>query len=96
MSKAYENIEILQKLIRCNEHNWLICADLKVVALILGLQGLQGGHNKFPCFLCLWDSRADASHFTRKLWPSRDEFLPGSKNVKAHPLVAPAKVLLPP
>ena len=35
---------------------------------------------------------ADAFHFTQKLWPSRDEFLSGSKNVKAHPLVALAKV----
>ena len=90
MSETYENREILLKLIKYNEHNWLICADLKVVALIFGL---QGGYTKFPCFLCLWNSRADAYHFTRNLWPARDEFLSGSKNVKAHPLVAPAKIL---
>ena len=85
MSEMYEDIEILLQMIKYQEHNWLICADLKVVALILY-------YTKFPCFLYLWDSRADTSHFSRKLWPARDEFLPRSKNVKAHPLVAPAKV----
>ena len=37
----------------------------------------------------------DASHFTWRRRPHRDEFLPGSKNVKAHPLVAPTKALVP-
>ena len=93
MSETYENIKLVLEMIKYHEHNWLICADLKVVALVLGL---QGGYTKYPCFLCLWDSRADASHFTQKMWPRRDEFLPGVRNVKAHPLVDPAKVLLPP
>ena len=61
ISETYENLEILLKLIKYNEHNWLICADLKVVPLILEL---QGGYTKFPCFLCILNSRADASHFT--------------------------------
>ena len=67
----------------------MIYADLKVVALSLEL---ESGYTKFFCFIYLWDSRANASHFTQKLWPPRDEFRPGSKNVKAHPLVVPAKV----
>ena len=93
LSETYENLDMLLKLIKYNDHNWLICSDLKVVALILGL---QGGYTKYPCFLCLWDSRADASHFTQKDWPPRQEFLPGTQNVKAQPLVDPSKVLFPP
>ena len=73
MSENYENTKMLLKLIKYHEYNWLICADLKVVALILEH---QGGYTKFPCFLCFWDSRADASHFTRKELPPRNEFLP--------------------
>ena len=87
-----ENIKMLVKLIKYHEHNWLICADLKVVALILVL---QSGCTKFSCFLFLWDSRVDASHFTWRRRPHRVDFLLGSKNVKAHPLVAPTKALLP-
>lgn len=93
MSETYENIKILLNLLKYHDHKWLICADLKVVALILEL---QGGYTKYSCFLCLWNSRADAFHFSRTLWPGREEFLPGSKNVKEHPLVVPTKVLLPP
>ncbi|KAF2357548.1 hypothetical protein FHG87_011689 [Trinorchestia longiramus] len=42
------------------KHRWLICGDLKVVGLILGL---QDGYTKYPCFLCLWDSHADDQHY---------------------------------
>ena len=43
-------------------HKWLICGDLKVIGLVLGL---QGGYSKFPCFLSHWDSRADDKSQTR-------------------------------
>ena len=33
-------------------HQWSICSDLKVVALLLGMQGV---YTKNLCFLCLWD-----------------------------------------
>lgn len=93
MSESYDNMKILLNAIKYNDHNWLICGDLKIVAILLGL---QGGYTKYPCFLCLWDSCADALHFHQKEWPLRTEFLPGTSNVKAVPLVNPQNVLLPP
>ena len=42
--------------INYQEHKWLICGDLKVVGLVLGL---QGGYTKYPYFVCFWDSQAD-------------------------------------
>ena len=54
------------------------------------------GTTKYPCFLCLWDSRADDQHYIRQEWPSRQGLEPGSHNVLSHPLVEPNKVLLPP
>ena len=51
---------------------------------------------KFPCFLCLWDSRADSEHYVRKTWPTREQFTPGTHSIKAAPLVDAQKVLLPP
>ncbi|KAF2350265.1 hypothetical protein FHG87_018979 [Trinorchestia longiramus] len=67
--------------------------DLKVLGLIVGL---QGGYTKCPCFLCLWDSRAVDQHYVRQEWPSRQALKPGSHHVVSHPLVEPSKILLPP
>ncbi|GBM64754.1 hypothetical protein AVEN_263281-1 [Araneus ventricosus] len=40
--------------IEYSKHSWHICADLKVIAVLVGL---QAGYTKFCCFLCQWDSR---------------------------------------
>ena len=37
-----------------------MCADLKVLAV---LTGLQGGYTKFCCFLCDWDCQARDCHY---------------------------------
>ena len=92
MPETYENMRLLLAAIKYEEHDWLICGDLKVIAILLGM---QGGYTKFPCFLCLWDSRTDDEHYVRKVWPRRGELTPGSHNVKAIPLVDPKNVLLP-
>ena len=42
-----------------NINGWL-CGDLKVLSILLGQ---QGGYTKYPCFLCLWDSRAKNEHW---------------------------------
>lgn len=91
--KTYENMKLVLTSLNYDQHNWLICGDLKVIAIILGL---QGGYAKFPCFLCLWDSRADSEHYVKKVWPPREEFTPGSYSVKSEPLAEARRVLLPP
>lgn len=58
--------------------------------------GLQGGHTNYPCFLCMWDSRADKQHYVQHKWPARSTLEPGSLNVVSHALVNPEKILLPP
>ena len=60
------------------------------------LLGLQGGYTKFPCFLCLWDSRARTEHWIKRDWPVRSELIPGSLNVLAPPLVERSKIVFPP
>ena len=42
-----------------------------------------------------WNSRADEQHYSRKLWPLREEFTPGAHNVIRQPLVQREKILLP-
>ena len=68
-----------------------------VVIKILGfLLGFRGDHTKCSCSLCLWDSRADDQHYTRKEWPTRKELVPGTYNIRNESLVSREKILLPP
>ena len=63
--------------------------------MIAILLGLQGRYTKFPCFLCLWDSRADGQHYLQRDWPVRETFTPGVCKVKADSLNNPRNILLP-
>ena len=51
--ETHENMKKL--LCTVNYDKRQISGDLKVIAILLGL---QQGFSKFCCFLCLWDSRA--------------------------------------
>ena len=79
-------------MIKYTSHNWELCGDLKMLAFLLGQ---QGGYTKYSCFLCLWNSRADDQHYSRKQWPLREELTPGAHNVIRQPLVVREKILLP-
>ena len=70
----------------------MLCGDLKVLSMLLGQ---QGGYTKYPCFLCLWDSRGKNEHWIREQWPKRNEFTVGEKNIRNESLVPPDKVILP-
>jgi hypothetical protein len=93
LKESYDTMKKVLQMIKYNEHSWIICGDLKVLSTLLGM---QGGYTKFPCFLCLWDSRSKSEHWVRKEWPERNEFPVGQKNVINEPLVDPQKILLPP
>ena len=72
-------------------HNWVICVDLKMVNFLLGQ---QSGYTKFPCFLCLCDSRVK-DQYVKNNWPLRTELKPGDKNVIANPLLPRDKIIFP-
>ena len=93
LKETYENMAMLLKNIKYNEHKWLVCGDLKVIGILVDQ---QRGYTKLPCFLCEWDSRADKDHWKIKHWPTRTEFAPGAKNIKYEKLLEPDKILLPP
>ena len=93
MRETHNSMGRLLSALNYKDHGWLMCGDLKVVGLVLGL---QGGYTKYPCFMCLWDSRADDKHCVQREWPSRSGPEPGPHNVLAHSLVDPQKILLPP
>lgn len=58
-----ENMKIILNAKKYKDFKWQVCGDLKIVAIILGL---QDRYTKFYCFLCLWDSRASKQYFTRR------------------------------
>jgi len=66
MKETYENLQVLiggggdHHL----EHQWNVCANLNVVAM---LTVMQGGYTKFCCSYCEWDSRARDCHYRIKM-----------------------------
>lgn len=61
LKESYDSFKLLLEKLEYSSHNWLICGDFKMINLIVGL---QSGNTKYPCFLCLWDSRARDKHWT--------------------------------
>lgn len=88
-----DNMALILNLINYKRFEWQICADLKVIAILLGM---QAGFTKYMCPLCLWDSRARDQHYKKKVWPPRNEFIPGKANILYLPLVESKNVILPP
>ena len=93
LKEKYEHIKTVLELLQYGKHKWIICVDLKMVNFLLGQ---QGGYTKYPCFLCLWDSRAKDRHYIQKEWPPRENFNVGEKNIINDPLVEPVKIIFPP
>lgn len=93
MSENYDTLKFILQKIKYPTHNWQICGDLKIITILLGQ---QSGFTKYPCFLCLFDSRDRQNHYKNKKWPDRKSLEPGSANVLQDPLVPAKKVLLPP
>ena len=60
------------------------------------LPGQRSGYTKYPCFLCLWDSRARDQHWKKKNWPKPSSLQVGSDNVVNTPLVDPGRIIFPP
>ncbi|GBL97641.1 hypothetical protein AVEN_210842-1 [Araneus ventricosus] len=83
---------ILEK-INYQENCWMVCGDFKMLTMLLGQ---QEGYTKYPCFLCLWDSRARDLHWNKSDWSLRGALTPEENNVINATLARPEKVLLPP
>ena len=84
-------MKILIEVINYHKLKWQICGDLKVIALLLGIQGFT----KYCCCIGEWDSRAQSLHTQERiglpenLWNQEC----GNVNVENQPLVEPSKIL---
>ena len=65
LKESYDNMELLLEAIKYSEYQWILCRDLKVNGLLMGM---QAGFTKYCCFFCLWDSRAVSQHYKQKDW----------------------------
>lgn len=93
LKEEYGSIKAVLKMIKYDEHQWIVCVDLKMVNFLLGQ---QSGYTKYPCFLCYWDSRDRANHWTIDEWPTREELKVGDKNVINQPLIDRDRIIFPP
>lgn len=93
MKEEYINVKKLLDVLKYDDFGWEVIGDFKMITFLMGL---QGGFTKYSCYLCLWDSRDTANHYTCKVWPPRSNFEIGQKNVKYEALVPQEKILLPP
>ena len=90
--ETYENMKEIISCVNYKTYQWCNCGDLKVIAILMGL---QKGYTKFSYFLCEWDSHAKTVHYSKN-WALHKSHTPGTKNVAHQPLVDACKVLLPP
>ena len=93
LKETYESIKRVLGCIKYSDHNWKICVDLKMVNFLLGQ---QSGYTKYPCFICLWDSRDRANHWVKTDWTLWETLNVGDKNVINEPLVSRDRIIFPP
>ena len=73
LKEKYGAMKYVLEKIGYDQHKWFICVDLKMVNFLLGQQSV---FTKYPCFLCMWDSRDRAQHCTKKDCPLPEELVP--------------------
>lgn len=93
-SETYEAMENILKCIKYEEHQWRICCDLKVVAILCGL---EAGYVKRMCFMCDWDTRKPKhEQYDDHSWKPREESEFEKWNIYRDPLVPKENIMLPP
>ena len=64
VKEHYLNVKMVLNKLGYNDHYWAIGVNCKMVNFLLGQ---QGRYNKYPCFLCYWDSRATTQHWVKRI-----------------------------
>ena len=59
------------------------------------LLGQQRVYTKYPCTICLWDSRARGNHWVKKWWSPRDSKRVSVANVINKPLIGKEIIISP-
>ncbi|GBM13696.1 hypothetical protein AVEN_148214-1 [Araneus ventricosus] len=62
LEENYNDLSMILEKINYKEYRQMVCGDFKMLTMLLGQ---QAGCTKYPCFICLWDSRARDLHWTK-------------------------------
>lgn len=94
LKETRETMKLILHKLNYDQHKWKICADLKVIGLLLGI---KHGNCSYPCYLCLWNSRSRELHYTDHVWEKRPEKLEidESRSIVSESLVNGKDVILP-
>jgi hypothetical protein len=92
MSETRESMRRVLDVIGYAIHRWKVCADFKVIGLLLGM---KDGYPTYPCIWCLWDSRDRARHYAPEACPPRERVQLEYSQVDL-PLISSEDVLVPP
>ena len=93
LKEEYNNIKRVSEKLMHHKHQWLICVNLKMINFLLGQ---QSGYTKYPCFMCLWNSRTRDVHWEKNEWPPRIDMTVNETNIVNEPLVSRDKITIPP
>lgn len=93
MKETYETMQLIINSVQYNNHNWRLCCDLKVVALVTGM---QRGWTKHACFLCNWNTHNEGNQYEEHDWELREQRNIGGMNIQHQAIVPIANILLPP
>lgn len=93
IEESYESMDTILNLIQYKTHNWLICCDLKVVGLLIGL---KRGYPTNQCFICQWEGRDNASNYAGLRCAPRLSYQIGKQSIDHLPIINPQNVILPP
>ena len=72
LKEKHGHIKVVLDLLKYDDHEWIICVDLKMVNFLIG--------NK--------DSRAKDKHWEQKLWPVKKSLTVGEKSIIHQPLAS--------
>ena len=64
LKETYENVKTVPNVLKYDQYNWEVIDDFKMIAFLMGM---QGGFTKYPCYLCLWDSRDTKAYYQKQV-----------------------------
>ena len=68
VEQKFIDMKVISQWLQYDQHNWMICIELKMVNFLFCV---QCGCTKFSCFLCIWDKTANKQHWLKKIRPMR-------------------------
>ena len=89
----YDGIKEVINLLKYYEYNWILSIDLKTASFLLGE---QKGFTKYPCDLCVRDSRDREKYWTQKEGPIRKTLETSIPNIVHDPIISRENIVFSP